>query len=225
MQTPMNSVIAAFALFAAAASAAPVSVNGVLGAEWAGTTFKTVTHNAAAPNGNFGKPGNINDGASYKVGVRADAGYVYVGLEVTGDASYSAGNFANLYFSTNPGSGSNLGIEVTNNRYFIPGSASYFDASPYLTFDAKNPGIIELAIDNSFFTSGLQGTTPASMEVQLRLSQSFGYSVAGGASYGADRLGVVKLVPAATVPEPGVLALSLAALGGLAVARRLRAAR
>ncbi|MDV6321178.1 hypothetical protein, partial [Chromohalobacter sp. HP20-39] len=91
-----------------------------------GTTFKTVTHNAAAPNGNFGKPGNINDGASYKVGVRADAGYVYVGLEVTGDASYSAGNFANLYFSTNPGSGSNLGIEVTNNRYFIPGSASYF---------------------------------------------------------------------------------------------------
>jgi len=46
--------------------------------------------------------------------------------------------------------------------------------------------------------------------VVLRLSQSFGYSVAGGGSYGDDRLGVVTL-EASAVPGPVVVALGLIA--------------
>lgn len=52
--------------------------------------------------------------------------------------------------------GSEVGFEVTNNRYCIPGGTpGCFDATSFLTFGSKShPGTIELAIANSFFTSG-----------------------------------------------------------------------
>lgn len=227
MNRNLNSIALATLLVGGAASAAPVSIDGTIGAEWAGVAVVNVTHDTAAPESNFGTPGPTTTGASYSIRVRGDGSYVYVALQITGDAGSSAGNFANLYFDTSPGTGSDLGIEVTNGTYFIPGGPGGFNALPYVTYDATtNAGTIELAIANGFFTSGLQGSPAAVSDVQLRLSQSFGYSVAGGASYGTARLGVASILPAVEVPEPGSLALAMLALGALgATGRSARKAR
>ena len=210
--------------------AAPIGVDGSLGAEWTGVSAVNVTHDAVAATGNFGSPSNITQGASYSIRVRGDGSYLYVLLTITGAAGSSGGNFANLYFDTNPSAadGSDVGFEVTNNRYFIAGVPGYFDASAYLTYDStSNPGTIELAIDNLFFTSGPQagvgfpnGYPVATSDVTLRLSQSFGYSVAGGASYGPDRLGTASVLSA--VPEPSSVALALLSLAALSATRRRR---
>jgi len=219
---------AALAACGTAALAGPVSVDGQIGAEWAGVPAVSVLHDAGADVGNFGTPSNITQGASYSIQVRDDGSYYYVALQVTGDAGSSAGNFANLYFDTNPpaADGSDVGFEIQNNRYFIAGASPtvYYDASPYLTFDStSNPGTIEIAIANTFFTSGLQAGLPfpagyptATGDVVLRLSQSFGYSVAGGASYGDTRLGSASVAGAATaVPLPATAAGGLALFGGI----------
>jgi hypothetical protein len=220
----------AFALGAAMAcafaSAAPVSIDGVIGAEWAGVSVATVAHDPSAPTSNFGAPGPTTQGASYSVRVRGDGSYIYVALQITGDAASSAGNFANLYFDSNPpaADGSDIGLEVTNGVYFIPGVPGSYDASAYLTYDStSHPGTIELAIANSFFTSGLKGSPVATGDVVLRLSQSFGYSVAGGATYGSTRLGSASVLPATSIPEPTSLALTGIALSALAGWRRRRA--
>ncbi len=225
----------AMVALAAPAWAAPVGVDGILGAEWAGVSVVNVIHDANAPSSNFGAPGNTTQGASYSIRVRDDGAFYYGFLQITGDAGSSAGNFANLYFDTNPAAmdGSDVGFEITGNRYFIAGDPlnMYYDASSYLTFDAvSNPGSIEFAIRNDFFTSGPRagldypaGYPTAAGDVVLRLSQSFGYSVAGGASYGPTRLGSASVVNGSTgVPEPASIALVLGALAAAAMVRRSR---
>ena len=112
---------------------------------------------------------------------------------------------------------------TTNQKAFIPATGvptTYTTAADDI-HHAVAPGVIEFAVPVSFLTSDPRGMgfPQAASAVQLRLSQSFGYSVAGGTSYGeAERLGVVA------VPEPaglGVVALGAAALAG----RRRRAGR
>lgn len=218
-------------MFGGAASAAPVSVDGALGPEWDSVTPVSVGYDSLAPMHNFppNAPTNVNHATSYDIYLRGDANYLYVGLVTTGSpVTYSGDNlFANLYFSTNTAVGSNIGFEVVNERAFVPGAGGYY---PYTTagndihFASTTsptvPGVIEFAAPWEVFTENalnLSGglDVPESF-VQLRLSQSFGYSVIGGTSFGDNRLGIV----AVPVPEPTALALVGVAMAGLVGIRR-----
>ncbi len=217
-------LLLSFTLAGSQLSASPISINGEIGGEWAGATVKSVLFDSSAPIGNFGTPGNTN-ASGYDIYTRADATYFYVGLTVT--QNYVGNNFANLYFDTDPGTGSDIGFEVTLNQAFIPGVPGYYPYTPGANdiHYAVLPGVIEFAVPFSFFTTDPLGIgfPVATTAVQLRLSQAFGYSVAGGTTYGDDRLGTLD-IPTAAVPEPASLALCGIGVAGFALWRRRKPA-
>ena len=220
-------------------AAGPVGVDGSLGAEWSGISSVHVSADPAAPLGNFGAPGNTN-ALAYDIYMRRDGNYLYAGLQASSPGNVADKLFANLYFAVAWNGGNSvdtIGFEVTNDRAFkpsaIPGPYTNDTAANFIQF-ATNPGsatdaaVIEVAIDLSVFTLnalnvGGFGGIPAGQTpfgIAMFLSQSFGYSVAGGASYGPTLLGFVDLPADGEVPEPGALALVGAALGALAWTRR-----
>lgn len=221
---------------------AQVGVDGSYGSEWSGVTPASVLYNSAAPTNNFGTPTNQNHTVAYDVYLRSDASYVYGLLQTkpagAGQDSYDPTlSFTNLYFSTNPfglgGSGSgSIGFELQNDRAFKPGVAGYLSGSlASLGFVVANhagssyanggeAAAVEFAIPWTYFTTDPQSAPfvpidTTNNQLRLNLSQSFGYSVAGGDSaYGSNRLGVVTY---SAVPEPA----TMAALG-LGVAAMIR---
>ncbi len=214
---------------AASSQAAPVSVDGVIGAEWAGTAPVVVAHDASAPSGNFSTPTSGTNAVGYSVYLRSDAQYMYVALQANGDTQGL--NFANLYFNTDLVGGSDFGIEVTNNRAFQPGVAGYFDLSAYMTYALSGSDVnkvIEMALSWDYFTTNPNHILPAGTNVangiQLRTSQSFGYTATGGAmnaDFSGSRFGTVaQAVDGTELPEPSSAALGLLALGALAALRR-----
>jgi hypothetical protein len=216
----MMCVAAALSLCGVTASQAAV-VDGTIGTEWNGITPVHVTHDINAPTSNFGTPASTTTGADYDIYARDDGNYYFVGLHITGNASSSAGLFANLYFDTDPSAnvGSDLGFHVTSNDAFIPetGVTTTYDSTSGIEYATSGSDTIEFAIPNDFLTNDplSMGFPKATNNVTLRLSQSFGYSVAGGDDYGDTRLGT------AAVPEPS--SLGLVGLAGLALlARRSR---
>jgi hypothetical protein len=221
------------ALSYAGTANAAIIVDGAYDADY-GAAKSTVLYDQGALTGNFGSPGNTNHTTGYSIYLKEQGGSVYGFLQAD---TASGLNFANLYFDLDRanGNGSDLGFEILNDRAFVPNAAGY--SAPLglqfaLSADGKG---LEFEIPDAFFTGpifglsyplGQQFAAPGG-EVVLRLSQSFGYSVAGGPSYGADRLGVVTL-DASAVPGPivgaGLPGLVMTLAGVFAWRRRRMAA-
>jgi hypothetical protein len=208
-----------------AAQALPIGVDGSIGAEWVGVTPSVVQHNPLTATSNFAAPGFEGELIGYSVYFRADATYIYGAVQANGDTG--GNNWANLYFDTNnaASAGSDWGMEVTLNRAFKPGVAGYHSLAGYLTFEQSVGNVnhvIEWAMPWSYFQNDPHNILPNNTDlvagIQLRLSQSYNYAVAGGpqGQLGTGlRFGTVSLVP-----EPTGIVLGLAALGVLGVASR-----
>ncbi|MBC8089351.1 MAG: PEP-CTERM sorting domain-containing protein [Phycisphaerae bacterium] len=173
--------------------------------------------------------------------MRRDANWLYTAFRTTGGMNAGGLLFANLYFSLRSGpgpfgsSGSSIGFEIPNDRAFKPGGACCFNdnGSNLIRFatssSAGNPDVLESAIDMSVFLGNALNVTgynvdPNAVGVRLNLSQTFGYSVVGGATYGdpatGPALGYVSTQ--SVVPEPSTYALMFAGLAAVGVAARRR---
>jgi len=202
----MKMIVLAAALLSAPSYAA-INVDGVLDGAYGAATGQ-VGYDAAAPEGNFGAPTSKSNSIGYRVWLSADSSNVYGFLQTEGPGA-SAGAFANLYFDVHPGNGTDADImfEITNQRGKILGQPFMYVPITYVA----NANVIEFSIPKAYF--GADGNLAS-----LRLSQSFGYSVAGGPKYGPNTLGAV--VVGGAVPEPATWGMMLLGFGVLGAAMR-----
>ena len=219
-------------------AAADIGWDGIIGSEWSGITPVQVAYDPNAPLGNFGAPGPTNHNTGYEIFTRSDNTYVYVAVRTTGPTDSNILFFSNLGFAMRYGTGpfgsneSTLGIEVLNDLAFKNG-IKYLDTPADLirfgtfTGSSSDPDVIEGAFNWSIFTANALGVAGYGVPVgetavglRLYRSQSFGYSVAGGPTYGETRLGFLNL-PGTVAPEPNTLTLlALAVVGGALLRRR-----
>lgn len=190
-----------------------------------GSPSAIVSYNAFAPNSNFDAPTNESAYIGYTIYLTSQGGSVFGFLRAAAPGT-SVGPFANVYFDLDPSNanGSDLGFELGQLNYanaFIPGVTGNALQSNITTAVSTDGLGFEFEIPNVDFTTAIGGlnyyaghTLPGlGDQIILRLSQSFGYSVAGGDSYGADRLGAVTL--AAAAPELSTWAMMLLGFGFL----------
>jgi len=220
--------LAASVLFSATAFAGPTGVDGVLSPGEYGAPTATVTYNSNAPDSNFGTPGSTSKYVGYDVYLRTDGYYYYGLLQARPDKGGKAvGPFANIYLGLGSNNahprGYDLGFETENFNAFVPGNHSSVKTPEIAFVVSTDKNTVEFAIPYADLTSPIAGlnyyagtTFPGFGDpVVLRASQSFGYSVNGGPSYGPDSLGSVTLVP-----EPVSAALLGTALLTLGLLRR-----
>ena len=211
---------------------AGITVDGYYDAAY-GAAKSTVAYDPGAPDSNFGSPTNASKYIGYSIFLAEDAGSVYGYLRADGPLA-SVGPFANVYWDLDPGNsnGSDLGFELSSGaqNVFIPGRSPTLAIGGITVATSADQLGVEFAIPDAYFEAALPGLSyyagrdlalPGG-KITLRLSQSFGYSVAGGATYGDDRLGAVTLSGA--VPEPATWAMMLMGFAGLGLALRSRRA-
>jgi hypothetical protein len=206
-------------------SAHAITVDGILDPAY-GAAKSVVTYDPSAAEGNFGAPTSGSDAIGYSIYLKAQNGYVYGFLQASGPGT-PVGDFANLYFDISGANSSNLGFEVGNQDAFIPGGSGPVPVANIVYATTPDNLNFEFAIPNIDFTAPIAGLTynpgqtfpSVGDTITLRLSQSFGDSVAGGASYGPSRLGQVVLASAA--PEPATWAMLLVGVGGVGGALRM----
>ena len=231
MPTKFAFIVSALtSISASSALAGTAVVDGNIDAAY-GAPSAVVLYNPTAPESNFGTPAPVAR-AGYDVYLTSDAIKVYGLVDFTsGDI---VGNFANLYFDLNPtvGDGSDLGFEIGTSSVnaFIPGKNGQPGFNKFLTPSefaiALVPGGgLEFSLLSSLFTSAIPGLAYYDGQtfentITLRLSQSLSYSVAGGATYGPNRLGAISLA-APAVPEPETWAMMLVGFGGIGAAFRV----
>ena len=229
---------AAAAIVFAAPAAAQVTIDGNLDAAYGGAKAFVQQSPGTPPNGNFQAPTQFSDTA-YRIHLTSDANNVYGFLQ---SDSLGIGPFANLYFDLDPANnnGSDLGFEINPvsvtafvpGRNGQPGFNTVLSSSLYSLFAQSN--VVEFALSNSLFNQPIPGLIYYSGQefptnggdIVLRLSQSFGFAVAGGATFGADRLGRVTVAAATpAVPEPATWAMMMLGFGGVGYAMRRRPAQ
>ncbi|WP_235889096.1 PEPxxWA-CTERM sorting domain-containing protein [Glacieibacterium frigidum] len=212
-------------------AAQAIDVDGSYDAGY-GAATATVGYNPAAPDSNFGTPTSESRYVAYSIYLTAGAGNVYGYLRADPtQGGASVGPFANVYFDIDPanGNGSDIGFELGANSQtlFIPGRPGLQAATGVITAVSADQLGFEFSIPNSYFTTVFPGANyypgqefaVVGGPVTLRLSQSFGFSVAGGATYGVNRLGTVTL---AAVPEPATWGLMIGGFGLVGATLRRR---
>jgi hypothetical protein len=215
--------------------AVPVVLGLLTGAGIAHAGEVTVTYDPNAQENNFGDPGPSSDTVAYTIDFSENAAGIYGTITERSDlgGTYNPGLlFANLYFGTGATASvtSDFGIEITNDRAFVPGVSGYFSlAGTGFSFtENATTGVITFSLPWTFLETdplgmGFSTVSAADPDVMLRLSQSLGYSVAGGvANFGSDDLGLVSLP--GPIPEPGSLALLGIGFAGAWACRRRRTA-
>lgn len=229
----LKKFVVGFSLVAAATSAQAVTIDGNLSfLEYAGAIVTTVSQDRSAdPSVQYpNSPGTYVENVGYTVYYTSDATNIYVALLSSG--STSGLNFANLYFDTNPSTGSDIGFEVTNNRAFVPGVPGFSALSitdvggAFATGMIGPDSVIEFMLPWTVFTTDAFGLNQPLVApggaLQLRTSQSFNYSAVTGDGLQGDttlRFGSV-LAPAADVPEPATWAMFISGFGLIGAAMR-----
>ena len=222
----------ALALAGTTAAHAQITVDGTLDAAY-GSATAVVGQDPNQVYSNFGDPQNTVKDIGYSIYLASGPGYVYGYLQSQGPGTAIA-TFANLYFDLDPGAsnGSDIGFELSpgptgNHNFFIPGRDPTSSVTGISIAESADGTGIEFSIPNSYFISYQPGfdyysghaLATIGSDVTLRISQSFGFSAAGGASYGDDRLGSVTLLG---VPEPTSWALMVGGFGLVGGALRRR---
>ena len=197
---------------------------------------KTVVPYAPGPNGDFNTFGAAAS-PGYSIYLATDNAklYGYLRANTAAGGTIVPPTFANVYFDIDPatGNGADIGFELSaghQNVFTVFVAPMPVAATGIAVAVSADQAGIEFSIPNSYFMSAYPGLVydPAQVfavnggRVTLRISQSFGYDVVGGPSFGPERLGGVNLAPAAAVPEPATWALLLTGFGAVGSALRRR---